>query len=128
MPDQRSLTILRDNVTEGGCIEFSWVPTGKRIPIVLPAGQRQGTSVVTTDEATNVQVYVLTQGRKSLASWQFPAVGKKQLVSASIAVREAQNVVDAVAFYEDGSHEAFSRKLENEHRMCPTDPGAVTRG
>jgi hypothetical protein len=57
--------------------------------------------------------------RPRLADWEFPTDGKKQIASATIAVREAANTVDAVVFYEDGSHESFSRDLENVPRKCP---------
>ena len=123
MPNQRSMTILRDNfVRERGCVEFSWVPTGKRLNIILPPGQQQGSNSVTTNSATNVQIYVLTQETKSLESWQFPPVGQKQIAAAVISVREAQaphGLVEAVVFYEDGSSENFRKELENKERKCP---------
>jgi hypothetical protein len=119
MPRKRSMTMLRDNDDGEGCIEYSWVPTGQRRSLFLLIGQQQDGRVEELKEASKVQVYVLTQGQESLADWVFPAAGQKEIVSATIAVREAANVVDAIVFYEDGSHESFSRDLENVPRKCP---------
>jgi hypothetical protein len=79
MPAQVTLdmTFSRDVYNGPACLEYSWVPEGKRRTILLKATQQSGSSKdqVSSDlHPSHVQVYSLTNDEQwSTEGWQFPA-------------------------------------------------------
>ena len=120
----RTLTYLRDATPPPACIEYSWVPTGHRNVIRLMATQPSDTQTVLAPSATNLEIYVLTQGSKSIGHCQFPVVGEKQILHAVVAVRETGGIVDLSIYFADATMSAHSIPLQNERRECPTTPAS----
>jgi hypothetical protein len=116
----RSLTLLRDDDHLPACIEYSWVPTGKRHPIQLAPGQSQDSQSYDYQSATNVQIYVATIGDESIANWQIPIRGEKQILHAVIALSVRARRLFGTVFYEDGTSFQDQIELQHERRKCPT--------
>jgi len=117
---QRILTFLRDDGNPPACIEYSWVPTGIRHHIQLSPGEVQDSQTADYQSATNVQVYVLTQGDDSAENWQLPSVGEKEILHAVIAVSQRARKVTGTVFYSDASSSVHTVALKFERRRCPT--------
>src|SRR5580692_4060470 len=107
----------RDVYNRPGCLEYSWVPEGRRRVILLEAGQQEGARtdpIAAGLKPSHVQVYSLTNGIHSTEGWQFPP-GPPHLtpvVSARVEVFESRMEVVGTVYYADGSTATQTQKLE----------------
>ena len=88
------------------CIEYSWVPTGRRHVINLANGKPSDHSTDPAPQATHVQVYKLRLGKYGVPpnTWQFPAgppPGNKYLASATVVASGKR--AEGYAVYDDGT-------------------------
>ena len=122
-----TMDFWRDDYTGPACLEYSYVPEGKRRTILLPAGQQKVTQTDTvpdTLKASQVQVYTLTNnGKVSLAMWQFPPGPAYHLpvVAAEVSVLEARMVAAGVVIYSDATVASGAAPLERFPRPCPQE-------
>ena len=106
----------------GSCIEYSWVPTGRRHTIKLSQGGPSGARTDPDAAVTMVQVYSLRHGRYGQAQtangWMFPAGPPPQGKALAGAV---VHVVGSIAYgyglYDDGAASAVEK-----HMLQPVPP------
>ena len=110
-----------------GCIEYSYVPEGRRRNIVLPPGVQEGYSDDVVPDGTrpsHVQVYVATTGMPpaSLEMWQFPPGPPYHLPikRARVELHGRRGVAVGIVWYEDGHEARDEHPLEPIPRDCPT--------
>jgi hypothetical protein len=123
MPTTATMTFRRTDYSGRGCLEYSWVPEGKRRIIILEPGQAQHTQIDTVPDnlkISQVQVYVLNNGELSTATWQFPPGPPyaHPVATASVSVM-AKEAVGSVQ-YTDGTKAEDTRHLDAYPRQCPT--------
>lgn len=115
----------RENPTGPACLEYSWVPEGKRRDILLNPGMREGSSsdsISATLNPSHVQVYVLVNNfNESTEMWQFPPGPpySSPIVSASVEVYTGLKAVGKVT-YADGTTASDTHMLDPVPRKCPT--------
>jgi hypothetical protein len=125
MAIQIEMIYERDIYNEPACLEYSWVPQGKRLNILLAPGQQQGNRVdpISAElKPSHVQVYVLTNDVHSTEGWQFPP-GPPQatpVVSARIQVFEQKMEVLGTVYFADGSTLSQTHTLQKATRKCPS--------
>jgi hypothetical protein len=128
MSKQITMRFWRDKYEGPGCLEYSWVPEGRRHYINLLPGIQQGSSTDTIDDTlnpSNVQVYVATNnGEVSIEMWQFPSVATKTIpiVSALVSLFEGARLIVGTAFYADDTVTSELAKLDPHGRVCPQRP------
>ena len=121
---QIEMRYWRDVYHEAACLEYSWVPEGRRRVILLPRGQQEGnrTDPIAGDlNPSHVQVYSLTNGMYSTEGWQFPPgpPHATPVVRAQVEVFEKEMEVVGTVYYADGSTASQTQKLEKVLRKCP---------
>ncbi len=127
MPKTVIMTFWRDNYTGPACLEYSWVPEGKRRNIQLEPGQQKGTNKDEVDDGldpSHVQVYVATNNEAvSIANWQFPEgkPGPAPIMTARVEVHQEQLEIIGAVIYEDGSNAKSKATLDKCGRDCPTE-------
>jgi hypothetical protein len=66
----------RDDARGPACLEFSWVPTGQRQPIMLPPGVASGSKTLAYSGVSQVQIYKVVNNGLGFDGdrmfWQFP--------------------------------------------------------
>ncbi len=120
-PPKDRMVFKRDLYKGKGCLEYSWVPEGKRRVITLNPDIKEGVGEgPTSNEASHVQVYALTNGLYGLKEWQFPkgSPTSSQVVSAMVELKELEAI--GTVFYADGSSATDKRGLQPVHIKCPS--------
>jgi hypothetical protein len=124
---QIEMTYWRDVYNGHACLEYSWVPEGRRHTILLEPGQQE---ICRSDpfpgdfSASHVQVYALTNDLHSTAGWQFPPgpPHATPVVRALVQVFEEKMEVIGTTYYADGSTATQNQKLDELPRKCPEIP------
>jgi hypothetical protein len=120
-----TMDFWRDEFTGPACLEYSYVPEGKRRTIQLRPGQQE---VIQTDtvpddlKASQVQVYTLTNNDiVSLAMWQFPPGPPYILpvIRAQVSVLQERMVAAGMVTYSDETVNSGSAPLDPFPRPCP---------
>jgi hypothetical protein len=125
VPRPIMMRFWRDDVAGRACLEYSWVPEGRRHTIQLGPGQPEATATDTVPDdlrISNVQVYTLDANQRvSTSRWQFPALhlGSRNMVSAAVEVFVQRAMVVGTAIYDDGSREKDERPLDPHPMLCP---------
>jgi len=131
-----TMDFWRDNYAGPACLEYSYVPEGKRRTILLRAGQQEAiqTDTVPDDlKASHVQVYTLTNnGVVSLSMWQFPPGPPYALrvIGAQVSVLQERMLAAGMVTYSDLTVNSGSAPLDPYPRPCPqetTKPKAKTK-
>lgn len=129
MSKQITMVFWRDKYKGPGCLEYSWIPEGRRHYINLMPGTQQGSSTDTVDDnlnASHVHVYVATNsGEVSIEMWQFPSTPPPKgspIVSAQVLLFEEAKLIVGTAFYADGTIASDVAKLDLNGRPCPQRP------
>jgi hypothetical protein len=124
-----TIDFWRDDYVDGACLEYSYVPEGKRRTLLLKPGQQEAsqTDTVPDDlEASQVQVYTLTNnGVVSLDMWQFPPGPPYAfpVVSAQVSVLQERMVAAGMVTYSDWTVDSGSAPLDAYSRPCPQEFG-----
>lgn len=124
-----TMDFWRDDYADAACLEYSYVPEGKRRAILLKAGQQEAirTDVVPDDlKPTHVQVYALTNnGMVSLDMWQFPPGSPYGLPveGAQVSVLQKRMVAAGMVTYTDSTVNSGSAPLHPYSRPCPQYAG-----
>lgn len=112
------------HMTDGpACLEYSWVPEGKRRVVRLGSGVRENWGVGPMSHASHVQVYSLSNnGRAGVKKWQFPPgqPHSGKVVGATVEVR-GMEVVGTV-YYNDGTSALDRHTLDPAVHTCPEVP------
>lgn len=125
MPKQITMTFRRDDSSGPGCLEYSYVPEGKRHLIRLGPGQKEGKSIDSIPEGlkpSHVQVYRLDNNLKvSTEMWQFPPgpPHATPIAEAGVVVEQLRRLALGYVKYEDGSTASDSHPLDPISRPCP---------
>ena len=125
MPASVTMTLSRTDYSGRGCLEYSWVPEGKRRTIILAPGHAEHTQVDTVPSNLNishVQIYVLNNGEFSTAMWQFPPGPPHAYPVATASVRVLAIEAVGTVHYTDGTQAADTKHLDAYPRQCPTAP------
>jgi len=124
-----TIDFWRDDYSDQACIEYSYVPEGKRRTLVLQSGQQEAiqTDTVADDlKPSHLQVYALTNnGVVSLDMWQFPLGPPHALpvVGAQVSVLQERMVAAGTVTYSDATVDSGSAPLDMYSRPCPQDVG-----
>ncbi len=124
-----TMDFWRDDYIDRACLEYSYVPEGKRRTLLLKAGQQETVQTDTIPDdlkPSHVQVYTLTNnGEVSLDMWQFPPGPPHDLpvVGAQVSVLEARMVAAGAVTYSDATVDSGSAPLDLYSRPCPQDVG-----
>lgn len=114
----------RDVYDGPACLEYSWVPEGKRRTVKLLPGRKEGTGLEpTSKEASHVQVYTLSNnGQVGLERWQFPPGGphSSRVVGATVGLKGTE--VTGTVYYEDGTTASDKHTLKGPAPKCPELP------
>lgn len=125
-----TMDFWRDDYSEEACLEYSYVPEGKRRTILLRPGQQEAhQSDTVSDEikVSHVQVYTLTNnGRVSLSHWQFPPGPPHSLpvIKAEVSVVQTRMVAAGKVIYSDFSTASGAAALDPYPRPCPQEISA----
>jgi len=123
MTRKLTMTFSRDVATSSSCLEYSWVPTGSRRHVLLDAGSPEGSETDVVADAfypSQVQVYVLCDGKQSTMGWQFPSGPPRgKVVGGSVTVSHQQKQAVGKVWFVDGSTASEERKLDQFERKCP---------
>ena len=120
-----TMDFWRDEYAGPACLEYSYVPEGKRRTILLRAGQQEHIQIDTVPddlEASHVQVYTLTNNDAvSLAMWQFPAGAPYILPvkGAQVSVLQERMLAAGMVTYTDETVNSGSAPLDPYPRPCP---------
>ena len=120
------MVFWRDSDAGPACLEYSWVPEGKRKLIRLPRQRDEDSRTDPVSETiSRVQVYRLVCNDVGTDNWQFPAGPPRnsRIVYAAIQVFEDRGRVVGTAYFADGSSATDSRPLNKDHLPCPELPG-----
>lgn len=124
-----TMDFWRDDYIDGACLEYSYVPEGKRRTLLLKPGQQEAiqTDTVPDDlKPSHLQVYTLTNnGVVSLDMWQFPPGPPHVLpvVGAQVSVLQGRMVAAGTVTYADATVDSGSAPLDLYSRPCPQDLG-----
>ena len=123
------MTFRRDVDHGPACLEYSWVPEGKRRSIHLRPVETYGSQTDTVPDALNpshVQVYALNNNRQaSTPGWQYP-IGPPHgtpIQSAVTEVFQSRGEAVGTTYYKDGKSANGTQKLSNQDRPCPEQTG-----
>jgi hypothetical protein len=118
------MVFWRDDDEGSGCLEYSWVPTGRRHHISLAGGiqeESETDSVEDGTEITNVQVYVATNDNEvNIEMWQFPAVGKLVIAKSRVEIFQRRREIVGTAYFVDGTVATYTEILQTGGKKCPT--------
>jgi hypothetical protein len=123
-----TMNFSRDDASGQGCLEYSWVPEGKRRVIILPPGTASGSqkdAISSTLNPSHVEVYRLdNNGSASTEKWQFPPgpPHTSPIDEATIVVSSAAMTADGTVVYTDGKTNGDKRILDAQGRPCPEIP------
>lgn len=127
------MTFRRDIYSSRACLEYSWVPEGKRRTIFLDVGQQVGSSndqVSDTLHPSHVQVYSLSNNEQwSTEGWQFPE-GPPQgtdVVRATVEISQTNHKVVGTVYYAGGTSASYSVPLDEVARPCPEGNATIPR-
>jgi hypothetical protein len=127
-----TMDFWRDVYTGPACLEYSYVPEGKRRTILLRPGQQEAiqTDTVSDDlKPSHVQVYTLmNNGVVSVAMWQFPPGPPYALpvVGAQVSVLQARMIAAGMVTYSDSTVNSGSAPLDPYPRPCPQNTAKRT--
>jgi hypothetical protein len=126
-PGRLPIIFRRDLYEEGACLEYSWVPEGKRHVMRLEPLQQQDSESDPLDDVSQigcVQVYRLVSNRVGADSWQFPETASydSQIVAALVQVSERDMLVVGTVFYADGTSKRTPYPLNKSPLPCPEQP------
>jgi hypothetical protein len=128
---QLTMVFWRDADKEPACLEYSWVPEGKRHVIRLTPGLQEDsrTDPIPMDEISHVQVYRLTSDAVGIDSWQFPPgpPHSAPVIYAAVEVFEKRMEVVGTVHYSDGSSASDRRLLHLHPLRCPETPSDDAR-
>ena len=121
------MTFRRADYNSAACLEYSWVPEGKRRTVILAPGVREQSSTDSVPDsvmASHVQVYVMSNNRASTEMWQFPPgpTGPYALAAALVDVHAPLEVI-GTAFFVNGPSIPDTHGLEDYGRNCPAGLG-----
>jgi hypothetical protein len=127
MTKQITMKFRRDDDHGPACLEYSWVPEGKRHTILLKPGQADGsrTDLISDDlNPSFAQVYSLSNGVCSTEGWQFPPGSpySAPVDGAGVDVCQQEMQVIGAVRYEDGTTARGTQPLEAIARPCPQIP------
>jgi hypothetical protein len=135
-PDQNSSNGIPDNKFSKGkmvfwrhmadgpaCLEYSWVPEGKRRMVQLGPGTKEGGGPGPSSQATHVQVYSMSNnGRGGVKKWQFPP-GRPHsgnVVGATVEVRGMEIV--GTVYYSNGTTAVDRHQIDPSVHTCVEGP------
>jgi hypothetical protein len=120
-----TMDFWRDEHTGPACLEYSYVPEGKRRTIQLRPGQQEAIQADTVPDdlkPSHVQVYTLTNNDTvSLDMWQFPPGPPHVLpvMGAQVSVLQKRMVTAGMVTYSDETVNSGSAPLDPFPRPCP---------
>ena len=120
-----TMDFWRDDHTGAACLEYSYVPEGKRRTIQLRPGQQEAIQADTVPDdlkPSHVQVYTLTNNDTvSLDMWQFPPGPPYVLpvIGAQVSVLQKRMVAAGMVTYSDETVNSGSAPLDPFSRPCP---------
>ena len=120
-PAKSNMLFTRDLYKGKACLEYSWVPEGKRRVIHLNPNVKEGEGEgPSANDASHVQVYALSNGLYGLTDWQFPSgpPHASPVVRAIVELKETEAV--GTVFYHDQSSASDRKALVPMPVMCPT--------
>jgi hypothetical protein len=118
-----TMKFSRDVYSGAACLEYSWVPQGKRHTIQLLPGKKEDTQTDSVSADTNpshVQMYSLSNNQKvGLKMWQFPPGPPRStpVIRATIEVTDKEVV--GTVYYLDGSSASDKHQLDPAAPKCP---------
>jgi hypothetical protein len=126
IPPQGKMKFLRDTDKGFACLEYSWIPEGKRYVIRLSPGQMEGEGTgPTSKDASDIQVYRLSIDPESgLRDWNFPLEGPypSRLVAGEINVSGKEAI--GTAQYKNGTNMMKKHQLTQPAPVCPEVPSS----
>jgi IPT/TIG domain-containing protein len=120
-PAKSNMVFTRDLYKGKACLEYSWVPEGKRRVIQLNPNTQEGEGDgPTAKEVSHLQIYALSNGLYGLRDWQFPPgpPHRSAVVRAIVEVKETEAV--GTVFYHDRSSATDRKALVPMPVACPT--------
>lgn len=129
MSKQVTMIYRREYAVSTACLEYSWVPEGKRHVIMLAPGQKEGTRTDTIDDTlkpSHVQVYRLDNNKQvSIQMWQFPPGPpySAAVVGALVYLPNGNTIAEATVKYADNTSATDQHPLDHIPRPCPESPG-----
>ena len=127
LPVKTHMEFKRDLYNGKGCLEYSWGSEQKRRLIQLNPSAKEGAGEgPVANDASQVQVYALTNGQYSLKEWQFPSgpPHPSPVVGAIVELKEIEAV--GTVFYEDRSSATNTKALVPMPLRCPAGPAEVS--
>ena len=124
MAKKITMVFWRDDYVGPACLEYSWVPEGKRHTIQLAPGQQQGSQTDSIPDDLNpsqVQVYRLNNNDLiSAEMWQFPPGPPHALpvASAKVDVFQLREEAVGVVRYADDTTAAGARVAPRARCWC----------
>jgi hypothetical protein len=115
------MVLTRDLYKGKACLEYSWVPEGKRRVIQLNLNVKEGAGDgPTAPKVSHIQVYALSNGLYGLKDWQFPPgpPHPSPVVRAIVKVKETEAI--GTVFYQDRSSATDTKALVPMPVACPT--------
>ena len=122
---RKTLVFWRDDDDGPGCIEYSWVPEGRRRVIILEAKQDEGSRTdESLDYVSHVQLYRLSSTGRGADSWQFPPESPRphSLIYAAVEVFHKRGEIVSTARYADGFSRTDTYPLKIDPLKCPEFP------
>ncbi len=114
----------RDNLAGSACLEYSWVPTGRRMQLQLPHGQHVASRVDQVDtDIAELQVYSLVDGNLGITSiWYLPSLPSPPRSIAFATIYVSRGQVVGTEQFTDGTIVQDRRLLQRDPLPCPTPP------
>lgn len=122
MAGQKTLVFWRDDDDGPACIEYSWVPEGKRRVILLSAQQDEGSRTdPVLDNVSHVQLYRLASTGRGADSWQFPPGTPRSspVIYATVEVFHSRGELVGTVHYADGVSRTDTFPLKTSALPCP---------
>ena len=121
-PVAGTMTYSRDDYAKQACLEYSWVPQGKRHTIRLLSGEKKKsrTDAIAMSRPSHVQIYSLSNNNQAgLKMWQFPPgpPHATPVVRATVEVNDKEVV--GTVYYRDGSSASDKHQLDVGAIKCP---------
>ena len=118
------MTFSRDVDAGQTCLEYSWVPQGKRYPIwLLPGEKNSRTDATSESKPLHVQVYRLSNNKQvGLKLRQFPPGLPHPTPVVRTTIEVSDKEVVGTVYYQDGSSASDKRQLDADAVKCPEIP------
>ena len=121
-PGEGTMTFSRSDYARQACLEYSWVPQGKRHTILLLPGEKKKsqTDEIAESKPSRVQIYSLSNNDQAgLKMWQFPPGPPHATPVVRAAVEVNNKEVVGTVYYQDGSSASDKHQLDVGAIKCP---------